>query len=319
MAEAVADPATGPACAARVAGGADVVAAASGRGQAARGGARDYLELTKPRITALVLVTTAAGFYLGSAGAVALLRLLHTLIGTALVAAGTSAMNQVIERDVDGLMRRTRDRPLPAGRLAALPAGLFSLGLSVAGVAYLAFTVNALTAGLAAAAFVVYDLAYTPLKRAHSLSTLVGAVPGALPIVGGWTAARGDLGLEAWALFGIMFFWQLPHFLALAWLLRDDYRAAGLRVLSVGDERGVRTRHHTLLYTLALLPVSLLPAVLGLAGPLYFWIALALGVAFLWQAVAFCGALSHRRAGALFRYSVLYLPALLAVLAVDKL
>ncbi|MGH7540123.1 MAG: protoheme IX farnesyltransferase, partial [Gemmatimonadota bacterium] len=205
------------------------------------------------------------------------------------------------------------------GRLDALPAAGFAMGLSVAGVAYLALTVNGLTAGLAGAAFVVYDLAYTPLKRAHSLSTLVGAVPGALPVVGGWTAARGDLGAGAWALFAILFFWQLPHSLALAWLLRDDYRAAGLRMLSVGDDDGLRTRHQTLLYTLTLLPISLLPAVLGLAGTLYFWVALALGVAFVAQACAFWGATSARRAGRLFRYSILYLPALLVVLAVDKL
>lgn len=281
--------------------------------------AADYLELTKPRITALVLVTTAAGFYLGSAGGLDLALLLHALLGTALVASGTSAMNQVLERDVDGRMARTRDRPLPAGRLGLAPATLFAGGLSAAGIAYLALTVNLLTGVLAAVAFVVYDLMYTPLKRVHSLSTLVGAVPGALPIAGGWTAARGELGPGAWTLFAILFLWQLPHFLALAWLLKDEYRDAGLRMLSVGDPNGVNTRQQMLLYTLALVPVSLVPALLGLAGAVYFWVALALGLAFVWQTCVFWGSTSRRTAGRLFRYSVLYLPLLLAVLAADKL
>lgn len=281
--------------------------------------AHDYLELTKPRITALVLVTTGAGFYLGSAGGLELALLLHTLLGTALVAGGTSAMNQVLERDVDALMRRTRARPVPAGRIAAGRAGLFAGALSVVGVAYLALAVNLLTAALAAIAFVVYDLMYTPLKRVHSLSTLVGAVPGALPIVGGWTAATGDLGAGAWALFGLLFFWQLPHFLALAWLLRDDYGAAGLRMLSVGDPAGRSTRHQTILYTLALVPISLLPSVVGIAGAWYFGIALALGLGFLLYAGVFSRDASGRSAGRLFRYSILYLPALLLVLVADKL
>ena len=283
------------------------------------GRAADYLELTKPRITALVLVTTAAGFYLGSLGGFELILFLHTLLGTALVAGGTSAMNQVLERDVDALMPRTQDRPLPAGRLGLAPATLFAGGMAAVGIAYLAFTVNLLTAVLAALAFVVYDLMYTPLKRVHSLSTLVGAVPGALPIAGGWAAARGELGPGAWALFGILFFWQLPHFLALAWLLREEYRGAGLQMLSVGDPGGRSTRRQSLLYTLALIPASLLPTILGLTGALYFWVALALGIAFVWQTCAFCREATRRGAGRMFRYSILYLPVLLVVLAIDKL
>ncbi len=279
----------------------------------------DYVALTKPRITMLVLVTTAAGFYLGSPGGLDLLLLFHALLGTALVAGGTSAMNQVLEHDVDARMARTRDRPLPAGRLSLAPATLFAGGLSALGIAYLALSVNLLTGVLAALAFVVYDLMYTPLKRVHSLSTLVGAIPGALPIAGGWTAARGELGPGAWALFAILFLWQLPHFLALAWLLKDQYRDAGLRMLSVGDPKGINTRQQTLLYTLALVPASLVPALLGLAGPVYFWVALALGAVFVWQTCKFWGSTSRRTAGRLFRYSVIYLPVLLTVLAIDKL
>jgi protoheme IX farnesyltransferase len=304
----------------KVSGSGDRAARAPARQPAVpRRRAADYVELTKPRITALVLVTTAAGFYLGSPAGLDIVLLLHALFGTALVAGGTSAMNQVLERDVDARMERTRDRPLPAGRLSPGPAALFAGGLSAFGIAYLAIAVNLLTGVLAALALVVYDLVYTPLKRVHSLSTLVGAIPGALPIVGGWAAATGELGAGAWTLFTILFLWQLPHFLALAWLLKDQYRDAGLRMLSVGDLNGISTRQQTLLYTLALVPASLVPALLGLAGAVYFWVALGLGAVFVWQTCVFWGSTSRRTAGRLFRYSVIYLPLLLAVLAVDKL
>ena len=280
---------------------------------------RDYVELTKPRITALVLVTAAAGFYLGSAGsAFDVLRFLSTLLGVALVAAGTSGMNQVLERDVDALMARTRSRPLPSGRLRTVPAAVFSGALAGLGIAFLALTTNLITAGLAAATFLVYDFVYTPLKRVHSFSTVVGAVPGALPILGGWTAASGEISSGGIVLFGILFLWQLPHFLALAWLLRDDYGAAGLRMLSVGDPGGFHTRHQALLYTLALLPASLLPAVLGLAGPFYFVAALGLGLGFLWAAVRFRRDVSASSARRLFKASIAYLPLLLIVLALDR-
>ncbi|OLE49330.1 MAG: protoheme IX farnesyltransferase, partial [Candidatus Rokubacteria bacterium 13_1_20CM_2_69_58] len=181
-----------------------------------------FLELTKPRITQLVLLTAAAGFYLGARGTVDLQLLAHTLLGTALVAAGTNAFNQLRERDVDARMRRTQGRPLPSGRVTPRAAGAFAGTISLAGVAYLAWKVNLLTAGLAALTLASYVLLYTPLKRKTSLNTLVGAVPGALPIVGGWTAAGGHLGPAVLALFWILFLWQLPHFLALAWIYRDD-------------------------------------------------------------------------------------------------
>ena len=285
--------------------------------EARRGAPRDYVELTKPRITALVLASAAAGFLLG-APAFDLALFLHAMAGVALVAAGTSAMNQVLERDVDALMARTRSRPLPAGRMAARPAAIFSGALAAAGIAWLAIAVNPLTAALAAATFVSYDFVYTPLKRVHSLSTVVGAVPGALPILGGWTAATGQFGAGGWALFGILFVWQLPHFLALAWLLRDDYGAAGLRMLSVGDPGGRQTRHQAVLYALTLIPVSLMPSVLGLTGPVYFASALILGAAFLWTAARFGREASAVRARRLFRASILYLPLLMAILVMDK-
>ncbi len=281
------------------------------------GVAMDYLRLTKPRITCLVLITTAAGFWLGAGQAAALLPLMHALLGTALVAAGTSAMNQVLERDVDARMARTRGRPLPAGRIRAAPAAVFSGALAAGGIAYLGLTVNFLTAALAAAAFLVYDLAYTPLKRVHPLSTLVGAVPGALPVVGGWTAATGRLDAGAWALFAILFLWQLPHFLALSWLYRKDYREAGLRMLSVGDRGGVRTRSRALSFTLALVPASLAPALLGIGGAAYFLVALGLGLLFVAYAAFFFRSPTRKAARRLFRYSILYLPLLLGCLVLD--
>ena len=285
---------------------------------AVRGTFSSYVELTKPRITALVVVSAAAGFLLGAAS-VDFALFAHAMIGVALVASGTSAMNQVLERDVDALMVRTRSRPLPTGRVGTPPAAVVSGCLAAAGIIWLWVAVNPLTAGLALATFISYDFVYTPLKRVHSLSTVVGAVPGALPILGGWTAATGQLSLGGWALFAILFLWQLPHFLALAWLLRDDYEAAGLRMLSVGDFEGRQTRHQALLYALTLVPVSLLPSVIGLTGAVYFAVALGLGGFFLWTALRFARAATSSNARALFRASILYLPLLMAVLVLDKL
>lgn len=279
----------------------------------------DYLSLTKPRITLLVLATAAAGFYLGAPAPLDPVLLGHALLGVALVAGGTNAMNQVLEREVDARMARTRGRPLPAGRVSPVTAGAFAGVLAVAGTAYLAVAVNPLTAFLAAITFLIYDLVYTPLKKVHPVATLVGAIPGALPAAGGWAAARGELGPGAWALFAILFFWQLPHFLALAWLFRDDYRRAGLAMLTVADRRGRATRHQALIYTLTLVPVSLVPVPLGLGGTAYFWGALALGVLFLVRAGVFAARPGADTARGLFRYSVLYLPLLLGLLVLDTL
>jgi protoheme IX farnesyltransferase len=266
-----------------------------------------------------VLLTAAAGFYLGARGGVDVWLLADTLVGVALVAAGTNAFNQVRERDVDARMRRTQGRPLPSGRLTPRAAALFAGVISVAGVAYLALAVNLLTAGLAALTLASYVLVYTPLKRTTTLNTLIGAVPGALPIVGGWTAAGGAIGPAVAALFWILFLWQLPHFLALAWIYREDYERGGLAMLSVHDPDGHHTGRMVLLYALALLPVSLLPTLLGVTGALYFFGALALGLAYTGVSVAMTRAATPARAWRVFLVSIVYLPALLTLMVVDKI
>jgi protoheme IX farnesyltransferase len=245
--------------------------------------------------------------------------LLHTLLGTALVAGGTNALNQLRERDIDARMERTRRRPLPSGRVSPRAAGWFAGGISIVGVAYLAVAVNLLTAALAALTLVSYVFLYTPLKRRTTLNTLIGAVPGALPIVGGWTAAGGSLDAAVGALFWILFLWQLPHFLALAWIYREDYRRGGLAMLSVLDPDGRRTGHMVLLYALALLPVSLLPSLVGLTGTVYFVGALVLGVAYTGVGVALSRRVTTTRAWRVFAVSVVYLPALLALLVIDTI
>ena len=275
------------------------------------------LALTKPRITLMVLVSAGAGYLAGAAGSASLWRLLVASIGIALVAGGTSAVNMVMERDVDALMVRTRGRPLPAGRVTVRAASVFALAITLAGIIFLAVFVNLLTAILATVAFLAYILAYTPLKRVSSLSTLVGAVPGALPIMGGWTAATGSIDPGAWALFGILFFWQLPHFLALAWMYRDDYRQGGLQMLGVSDPSGRQTRHQSVLYALALLPTSLLPVLLGLTGTAYALAALALTGTYVASALRFAYRADSPAARGLFRVSLFYLPMLLMLLTVD--
>jgi protoheme IX farnesyltransferase len=263
------------------------------------------------------MLTAAAGFYAGARGAVDVMLLLHTLVGVALVAGGTNALNQLRERDIDALMERTRRRPLPSGRVTPRAAGVFAAAISVTGVAYLALAVNALTAALAALTLVSYVFLYTPLKRRTSLNTLVGAVPGALPIVGGWTAAGGSLDAAVGALFWILFLWQLPHFLALAWIYRDDYRRGGLAMLSVDDADGRRTGRMVVLYAVALLPVSLVPSMVGLTGVVYFTGALALGLLYAGASALLAAAVTPARAWRLFAVSIVYLPALLALLVLD--
>jgi heme o synthase len=278
----------------------------------------DYLALTKPRVVALVLVTTAVGYHLGSPGTLRLVRLLHTLLGTALAAGGTLALNQWMERDLDARMERTRRRPLPDGRLAPADALATGSALLVLGLAHLALAVNGLTALVTATIALTYLLAYTPLKPLTSLSSLVGAVPGALPPVAGWAAARGGLGLEPCVLFAIMYLWQIPHSLAIGRLYRDDYERAGIRVLPVVDPDGRSTGAHVLGNALALVPVALLPTLIGLAGPLYFLVALVLGAGFVWSALGLArgGSADARR---LLLASLVYLPVLLGVMALDKL
>lgn len=282
---------------------------------------RDLVGLTKSGITAMVAVSAAVGMLLASdesAPAPPALWL-HTLLGTALVAASASALNQVVEREADGLMRRTAQRPLPAGRLqpdlALAWAGLLGIG----GLLELALGANLLAAALAAATLLGYVGVYTPLKRVSSLATIVGAVPGAVPPMIGWAAVRGSLGPGAWALFALLFFWQMPHFLSIAWIYRADYARGGFPMLSVNDEDGLRTSRQALLYCAALVPVSLLPAAIGLAGALYFVGALLAGAWFFTATAAFALDRSAGAAKRLMLVSVFYLPAVLGVLAADRL
>jgi heme o synthase len=278
----------------------------------------DLLALTKPRVVVMVLVTTVVGYYAGLSGPADWARMLHLVLGTLLAAGGTLALNQYWEREVDGLMTRTRTRPLPDGRLQPLEALLFGTVMTVLGVMYLAAFVNARSAAVTVAIAILYLLAYTPLKLRTPLCTIVGAVPGALPPVAGWVAAREDLSVGAWVLFGIMFLWQLPHTLAIARLYRDDYARAGVRVLPVVDEEGASTERQIVGASVALLAVSLLPTLIGLAGPVYFSGALALGLSLVAlgarQALAPSGGAARR----LMVGSILYLPALFALLALDK-
>jgi protoheme IX farnesyltransferase len=279
--------------------------------------AADLFELTKPRITSLVLLTAAVGFAVGTRGEFATLRFLIFMAGTALLCAGASALNQYSERDADARMMRTRMRPLAAGRLRPEEGLAFGLSLSVAGLALLAF-VNPLTLFLGAASLTSYVLAYTPLKRVTSLCTVVGAVPGALPPLMGWAAARGSLGPAGLGLFAILFLWQLPHFLAIGWLYRDDYARGGFPMLAVTDPDGSSTGRQAVLYATALLPVTLGAGLLAAAGPGYLWGALALGAAFLGCAVAFAWKRSTAAARGLFFASVLYLPLVLGLMVFDR-
>jgi protoheme IX farnesyltransferase len=277
----------------------------------------DFLALTKPRLNFLVVATAMAGFYLGSER-FDLPPLFHTVVGTALVAGGASAFNQVAERKVDGLMRRTRMRPLPDGRLRSSTASLFALALSGLGLAELALGVNLLAAGVALATLLTYALVYTPLKRRTSLSTLIGGIPGALPAVIGWAAARGTLSVEAWALFAIVFLWQTPHFLAIAWLCRDDYARAGLPVLPVVEPDGRSTANAVLLYSAVLVPMSLVPTLVGLAGGVYFAGATVLGIAFLALGIRFARRRCNATARALFLGSISYLPLLWGLMLANR-
>jgi protoheme IX farnesyltransferase len=279
----------------------------------------DFVALTKPRLNLLVIVTALAGAYLAAPEGVPLPLLLHTLAGTALVAGGAAALNQVLERDTDGLMRRTRARPLPGGRLRPADGVWFGAVLSILGLAELALAVNPLSAAVAAITLASYLFVYTPMKRRSSHSTLVGAIPGALPPVIGWAAVTGSVTLPALVLFGIQFFWQMPHFLAIAWMYRDDYAVAGIPLLPVMEPDGRRTGQQALLYAAALWPVSLMPALVGLAGARYSVLATALGLAFIALAALFARQRSMTTARRLFLFSIVYLPLLWGALVADRL
>jgi len=278
-----------------------------------------FSDLIKARLTFLVLVTTLVGFYVGDSGAMDWLLLLHTMLGTALVASGAAALNQLLERDYDAMMRRTENRPLPSGRMQ--PATVLILGGAFGGIGliYLAIAVNLLTSLLGAITLASYLFIYTPLKRKTTLNTIIGAIPGALPPLMGWTAARGHISQGGWALFAILFFWQLPHFFAIAWIYREDYAKAGYMMLPVVDPKGERTGRQAVSHTLGLLPVSLCPFLFHLAGPVYLCGAIILGLVYLWFAIQFSRHLTIPRARQLFFVSILYLPLLLGTMVLDKI
>jgi len=282
-----------------------------------RGTFADFISLTKPRLNLLVVATSAAGYYLGAPGVPEPGPMLQAVAGTALVAAGAAVLNQVAERDTDALMRRTRGRALPDGRVLPADARLFGIGASLAGLALLAS--HLIAAGLALATLIIYLAIYTPLKRRTSLSTLVGAVPGALPPLIGWTASHGSVTLGGAALFAIVFLWQIPHFMAIAWMYRDDYAKAGFPMLPVIDPAGRRAARQAVIYAAALVPVSALPTLAGTSGSVYLIIAIGLGIGLLGLACGFAASRTDRSARWLFFGSITYLPILWMAMIANRL
>ena len=277
-----------------------------------------YAELTKPRITFLIVLTSAAGFALASPGAVDYVALFRALLGIALLSSGIATLNQYAERDLDGLMRRTANRPLPAGKLAPWEALAFGAGITILAEIYLLVLVNPLSALLGLTVIAGYVFAYTPLKTRTTLSTLVGAFPGAVPPLIGWTAARGTISLEGWVLFAILFLWQFPHFLAIAWMYREDYGRAGILMLPVVEPDGRVTAQQIVVYTIMLLPVSLLPTVMGMSGRVYFVGAIVLGLLFLYSSLRAAFSMSRQQARRLLLASVLYLPLLFLLMVLNS-
>ena len=280
--------------------------------------ASDLSELTKARLTVMVLLTTLAGYCLASHGAFGWAKLIHTLLGTALVAVCSSILNQALERKTDALMRRTQIRPFVTGRLPLKETIIVGCGLGAIGLAELAWLVNGLTAFLSALTLAIYVFAYTPLKRISEINTLVGAIPGALPPLLGATAAVGHFSVEGWTLFAILAMWQLPHFYAIAWMYKDEYRGAGLRMVSTDDATGKRTGIHAVVSALILLPVSLLPSLIGHAGLFYAVVAGFLSLVFIAAAIRFAHHADRPHARTLFFTSIIYLPLILTALALDK-
>ena len=274
----------------------------------------DVMELVKARLSLLVLLTTLVGFLIAWRGPMDWVLLTATLLGTALCAGGAAALNQWMERDIDARMKRTRERPLPGGRMSPRDALLFGLLFSLTGIAILGLFTNLRAAFLAFATIAIYIIVYTPMKRISSLNTIVGAVPGALPPLIGWVAARGSYGLEGGLLFATLFFWQMPHFLAIAWMFRDDYKAGGCVMLTDNDSDGSMTGRQALLYSICLLVISLLPGFLGFNSPLYFYGALLLGLGFSAFSAIFLIRRDRDSARNLFFASILYLPLLLGLL-----
>ena len=279
---------------------------------------KDYIALTKPRITWLILMSTGVGYLFGARTGWHWLTLLNTIVGTALMASGTAALNQWFEREADGKMRRTKARPLPAGRLDEAKALLFGLMISMAGFLELQLAVNELAALLGAATLGSYLFLYTPLKRRSPHSTTIGAIPGAMPPLIGYAAASGTLTWQAWALFAILFLWQFPHFYAIAWMYREDYERAGIRMLPVVEPDGESTARQMLLYSLGLIPISLLPTFLSMAGNIYLFGALAIGLLFLYASVRISFDRTRQEARRVLLASVVYLPVLYGLLVLDR-
>jgi protoheme IX farnesyltransferase len=293
-------------------------APSAGAAATARGRAADLVELTKPRVNLLVIATTVAGYYMASPPAGSPWLLINTVVGTALVASGAAAFNQCMERRLDALMRRTHLRPLPAGRLSLGPAIAFAAFLSIAGITELAVGANLVAAAVAASTLFTYALVYTPLKTRTSLATVVGSVPGALPPMIGWAAARGNLSIEAWILFAIVFLWQMPHFLAIAWMYREDYKRAGFPLLPIIEPDGASTGRQALVYAAALLPVGLAPAAVGLAGGIYAAGAGLAGLGFVALAARFAHDRTTPAARRLFFGSIVYLPVMWGLMIADR-
>lgn len=295
--------------------------AASSRGEelSLREKLQAYIDLTKPRITFLIVLTAAAGFCLGAKGGVDYLRFTHAMVGVALLSSGIATLNQYLERDLDRLMRRTMLRPLPAQKLAPFEALIFGSALTLIAEAYLALFVNPLTAVLGLTVVVGYLFMYTPLKTRTTLSTVVGAFPGAMPPLIGWTAASGEMTTGSWVLFAILFLWQFPHFLAIAWMYREDYGKAGIRMLPVVEPEGRITGQQIVAYTLLLLPVSLLPTIIGISGWVYFYGAVILGMLFLACSISAALSKSRQQARRLLLASVLYLPLLFGLMVLNQL
>ena len=280
---------------------------------------KDYIMMTKPRLISLVLLTTLAGFFLGSNGSPDLKLLLTTLIGSSLVACGALVLNQYIERDVDALMKRTSNRPLPSKRLNPVNALIFGIVLSLIGLIINFFFINTLTAALALLSLTSYLFVYTPMKKISALCILIGAVPGALPIAGGWVAATGSFDFSATILFSILFFWQIPHSLAIAWLYKSDYERAGLKLLPDFSEDNNAVGHQVLLNSMALLPIGLIPGVFGMTGHIHFFTALILGIGFVLYAAKFARNRSITSAKKLLYASYLYIPFQLGVMSFDQI
>ena len=278
----------------------------------------DFLALTKPRLNSLVIATTGIGYYLGTIDVLNLQVLLHVVVGSGFVAGGAAAFNQVSERDIDATMQRTKQRPLPSGRIAPREGILFAATLSLVGLVELALLTNKLAAIVAAVTLLTYVAIYTPLKRKTRWATFVGAIPGALPPLIGWAAARGELNLEAWLIFLIVFLWQLPHFYSLSWLYRDDFEQAGLPLLATVDIDGKRTARQALCFTLALVSVSLTPSFIGFAGPTHLLIACLSGIVFIALNVIFLQKRTNSRARLLFLGSLIYLPVLWISLMIER-